>query len=291
MKQIQEGLKTFFEKLELNHAKGELFISSGLEELDYYSGGFSKGNLHIIASCPSGGKTSFIISSISNILKNSKRKVGLISIESSDYDILLKLFSDFSEIELNKLKLGKFRAEQGAKMSRMIHQISKSPLFLNSTSINTIMDVKKAILELYDKEKIDIIFIDCIQLINIDKNNIPSASNREQEVSFIARELKLLARELDIAIVATSQINRAYESRVDKRPILSDLRDSGTLEYIADIVLLLYRPELFGIVYDPEGQSTQNIVFIYCHKNRFGPFFEFKARFIPEHSRFLNLQT
>ena len=187
------------------------------------------------------------------------------------------------------MRTGKFRAEDGAKISRTVHKLSKAPIYIDDTPGISILELRAKARRLKNEKNIGLIIIDYLQLVNPSFN----MESREREISTISRSLKALAKELNIPVIALSQLNRQVEARTDKRPMLSDLRESGSIEQDADVVLFLYRPEVYGITQvsggDMNGESTEGFAEVIIGKQRNGPIGEARMKFIKDYARFENL--
>ena len=227
-------------------------------------GGWQKSNLSIVAGRPNMGKSAFFSQEIISIAKQNY-SVGIFSLDMSNKKIVINLISNITRIPSNSI-IKKELDELGYRiLSDEIKKLEQMNIYVDDTPSISIENLMKKAKIMKLEYNIDILFIDNLQLICYNK-----ASNREQEVSFIVRSLKSLAKELDIPIVVLSQLSRNLEQRIDKRPILSDLKDSGTIEEVADEVLFLYRPEHYGkenwgVEYSLE--STKNQVEIIVAKN------------------------
>ena len=214
-------------------------VTSGFYELDSLTQGFQKSDLIILAGRPSMGKTALSLNIASNLIKNSKLPVLFFSLEMSKEQIMYRLLSMETNINQMRLKSGKLYQNDWIKLSKMIKIISKFPLFIDDTFNLSIQDIKSKIKTiLFEQNKLGLVIIDYIQLM---QNTKSKNENRVQELSQITRSLKTIAREFNIPIIGLSQLSRNVENRMDKKPILSDLRESGSIEQDADLVLMLYK--------------------------------------------------
>ena len=260
-------------------------LASGLYDLDVITQGFQKSDLIIIAGRPSMGKTAFGLNIAANILKNSKLPVLFFSLEMSKEQIMYRLLA--MELGLNQMKLksGRLSQNEWIKLSKIIKIFSKLPFFIDDTfnlSVETIRSKIKTLL--FEQNEIGLIIVDYIQLM---QHSNSKTENRVKELSQITRSLKTLAREFNIPIIALSQLSRNVENRIDKRPILSDLRDSGSIEQDADLVILLYRSDYYNSISSAESKSQILELIIAKHRN--GPTGLVKARFEEKTTTFLNL--
>ena len=220
-------------------------LSSGFYDLDLLTQGFQKSDLIIIAGRPSIGKTALGLNIALNILRESKLPVLFFSLEMSKEQIMYRLLSIETNISQTRLKSGKLYQDDWLKLNKIIKIMSKIPFFVDDTSNLSIQDIQSKIKTiLFEQGQIDLVIIDYLQLMQNQKSKI---ENRVQELSVITRALKNLARQFNIPIIALSQLSRNVENRVDKKPILSDLRESGSIEQDADLVLMLYKNKEFHI--------------------------------------------
>lgn len=258
---------------------------TGFEDLDNVTGGFQKGNLIILAARPAMGKTALAISLAQNAAVDYDKNVVFFSLEMSGEELMKRQFSLISEIPLsdfsnnNKIDFGQLNS-------------SISPLentFKMFDKCFSLYDIKAQCRRENNIKKLDAIYIDYLQLI---KHQVGNGRSKENEVSEISRELKLLAKELEVPIICLSQLSRAVESRGgDKIPMLSDLRDSGSIEQDADIVTFLYRPEYYGILTDEGGESTAGVALLIIAKNRSGATQPVKLRWFAELTKFKDWNT
>jgi len=290
-KPMEKAVKEALELIEAIHSKNisTFSVPSGFYELDELLGGFQKSDLIIVAARPSMGKTAFAMSAARNAAIDHNIPIGIFSLEMSTIQLATRLISAEAKINAHNVRTGKFRAEDGAKISRTVYKLSKAPIYIDDTPAISILELRAKARRLKNEKNIGMIIVDYLQLIN------PSTAmeSREREISTISRSLKSLAKELNIPVIALSQLNRAVEQRSDKKPMLSDLRESGSIEQDADVVLFLYRPEVYGITNFPSGdmagESTEGIAEVIIGKQRNGPIGEVKLKFIKEYARFENL--
>jgi replicative DNA helicase len=259
-------------------------VTSGFYDLDSLTQGFQKSDLIIIAGRPSMGKTALSLNIASNLIKSSKLPVLFFSLEMSKEQIMYRLLSMETNINQIRLKSGQLYQNDWIKLNKMIKIISKFPLFIDDTFNLSIQDIRSKIKTiLFEQNQLGLVIIDYIQLM---QNSKLKTENRVQELSQITRSLKTIAREFDIPIIGLSQLSRNVENRVDKKPILSDLRESGSIEQDADLVLMLYRNS-------SENQSqldsqTSQLIELIIAKQRNGPTGTVKLKFNEEQTKFYN---
>lgn len=259
-------------------------LTSGFYDLDSLTQGFQKSDLIIIAGRPSMGKTALSLNIASNVIKNSKLPVLFFSLEMSKEQIMYRLLAMESNINQVRLKNGKLYQNDWIKLNKMIKIISKFPLFIDDTFNLSVQDIRSKIKTiLFEQNELGLVIIDYIQLMQNPKLKI---ENRVQELSQITRSLKTIAREFNIPIIGLSQLSRSVENRVDKKPILSDLRESGSIEQDADLVLMLYKNNSNNYS-GSSGQTGQSIELIIA-KQRNGPTGTVKLQFNEEQTKFYN---
>ena len=254
-------------------------ISSGFYDLDSMTQGFQKSDLIIIAGRPSMGKTAFSLNIAVNIVKKQKLPVLFFSLEMSKQQLIYRLLSNETKISNIRLRSGNIRKKDWLELSNTIKTFSCLPLFIDDSATLSITEIRLKIKKLlFEETKIGLIVIDYLQLM---QNSNFSSNNRVQELSQITRSLKNIAREFNVPIIALSQLSRNVETRLNKRPILSDLRESGSIEQDADLVLMLYRDNY----YNPNISQT-NLTELILAKHRNGPVGTIKLKFDPICTRF-----
>lgn len=261
-------------------------IPSGFTDLDKLTSGWQSQDLIIIAGRPAMGKTAFSLSMMYNISRVHKIPSALFSLEMGDSQLVKRLLSTTSSVEGHKIKTGRLDAEEWKRIDAGVGRLLEAPIYIDDTPGLSIYDLRSKARKLVKDHGVKIIMVDYLQLMKADKRN------RQEEIALISRSLKTLAKELNIPIVALSQLNRGVEDRdgIDgKRPQLSDLRESGAIEQDADIVGFLYRPEYYGFTQDENGQSLKGIVEIVIGKHRNGTTDDVRLRFRGEFTRFENL--
>lgn len=228
-------------------------IPSGLYKLDDMTCGWQKSDLVIIAGRPAMGKTAFALSVAKNIAVDRKRPMAFFSLEMSDVQLANRLMSNTCEIEGKKLLSGQLDKEDWVRLDKNLQALTDAPLFVDDTEGLSVMELRTKARRLHKEHHIELIMIDYLQLMTASGMRYNS---RQEEVSLISRSLKGLAKELNIPVLALSQLNRGVESREGvegKRPHLSDLRESGAIEQDADMVIFLHRPEYYGLLHSDDG--------------------------------------
>ena len=265
-------------------------IASGFYDLDSLTQGFQKSDLIIIAGRPSMGKTALGLNIASNIIKSSKLPVLFFSLEMSKEQIMYRLLAMETNLNQMKLKTGKLSKNDWLKLNKIIKILAKFPLFIDDTFDLSIQDIRSKIKTIiFEQNQIGLIIIDYIQLM---QNSKLKNANRVQELSQITRSLKTIAREFNVPIIGLSQLSRNVENRIDKKPILSDLRESGSIEQDADLVLMLYQNKLQTPTQNNNSENIRNnnIVEIIIAKHRNGPIGNVKLKFDEQHTKFYNLE-
>ena len=270
-------------------------IPSGFTELDKITSGWQKSDLVIIAARPAMGKTAFVLSMAKNIAVDFNIPVAIFSLEMSNVQLVNRLIMNVCEIEGNKIRNGRLSKAEWDKLDNTIGVLQNAPIYVDDTPGLSVFELQSKARKLVKEHKIQLIIIDYLQLMNA---NGMSFGSREQEVSIISRNLKGLAKELDIPIIALSQLSRAVEKRdssnsnVDgKKPLLSDLRESGAIEQDADMVCFIHRPEYYKLYDDGNGKDLRGLGQIIVAKHRNGATDEIWLRFIGKYTRFQNEDT
>ena len=259
-------------------------LSSGFYDLDSFTQGFQKSDLIIIAGRPSMGKTALALNIGLNILKYSNNPVLFFSLEMSKEQLIYRLLTNETNISSLKLKTGNLYKDDWVKLNQTIKILASAPLFIDDTPNLSIHDIKVKIKKIiFEQNYPGIIIIDYLQLMQISTNQ---TINRTQEISQITRSLKNLAREFNVPIIVLSQLSRNVETRINKRPILSDLRESGSIEQDADLVLMLYRESYYNLI--KENTNDINLVELIIAKQRNGPVGTIELQFDSKRTKFLN---
>ncbi len=267
-------------------ADGLSGVPSGFTELDRMTSGWQASDLLIIAARPAMGKTAFVLSMARNIAVDHKRPVAIFSLEMSSVQLVNRLISSETELSSEKIKNGNLQAYEWAQLETKIRNLEEAPLFIDDTPALSIFEFRAKLRRLVMQFKIELAIIDYLQLMTAG-----TTASREQEVSTISRSLKAIAKELNIPIIALSQLNRSVEMRAgDKRPQLSDLRESGAIEQDADMVMFIHRPEYFGITEDTLGNSLIGLAEIIVAKHRNGGTGDVRLRFKKEFTRFMDIE-
>ena len=236
-------------------------ISSGYPVVDMLLGGYRRGNLVILAGRPGMGKTSLALNQAHIQSTRHKKRVGIFSMEMSGEEIITKILAAETGIAVTKIRASAFGEAEWYKIAKARRNISKFPMYIDETGGLSIEQLQAKAREMVNVHGVDIIYIDYLQLMGATSK----AGNRTEEVSHISRGLKSLAKELDIPVVALSQLSRAVEQRPDKRPVLSDLRESGGIEQDADSVMFVYRPGVYQNIDTTSGETE-----LILSKNRHG---------------------
>ena len=263
-------------------------LSSGFYDLDSITQGFQKSDLIIIAGRPSMGKTALSLNISSNIIKNSNLPVLFFSLEMSKEQLTYRLLTNETDITNLRLKTGNLYKDDWIKLNSTIKKLSALPFFIDDTPNPSIQDIKSKIKKiLFEQNQIGLVIIDYLQLM---QNTKFKTDNRTQELSQITRSLKNIAREFNVPIIALSQLSRNVENRVNKRPILSDLRESGSIEQDADLVLMLYRDSYYNFSDLGEDLTTITNVELIIAKQRNGPVGTIDLNFDSSRTKFLNVE-
>ncbi|MEI7905835.1 MAG: replicative DNA helicase, partial [Bacteroidota bacterium] len=283
---MKEAVFTTMEMLESIHGKhsGVTGVPSGFTALDSMTGGFQNSDMIIVAARPSMGKTAFVLSLARNAAIDHGKSIGFFSLEMSSQQLVLRLICAEARVDAQSVRTGRLPEEQWRNLSTRIGKLYNAKIFIDDTPALSILELRAKARRLKAEHDISMIIIDYLQLMAGPKN----AQSREQEISQISRSLKALAKEINIPVVALSQLNRAVETASDKRPMLSNLRESGAIEQDADVVLFIHRPEKFGLTRD-DGSSAEGIAEIIIGKQRNGPTGEIELAFINQYARFENL--
>jgi replicative DNA helicase len=265
-----------------NRKSGSLIgVTSGFYDLDNLLSGFQKNDLIILAGRPSMGKTALALNFARNCAIESDKKVGFFSLEMSSQQLVERLMTSEAKIDSHLVRTGKLPKHDWKKLSDAASSLSESPVYIDDSADLNILELRAKARQLKAEKDIDIIFVDYIQLLNAPNKS----ESRQQEISYISRSLKALAKELNIPVVALSQLSRAVESRTDHRPIMSDLRESGAIEQDADVVLFVYRKFVYSKNEEDDGLGE-----IIVAKHRNGPTGLVKVSFMDKYARFMNLE-
>jgi replicative DNA helicase len=264
---------------------GHSSVPSGFPTLDRVTGGWHNTELIIIAARPGMGKTAFVVSSLRNAAIDFKLPVALFSLEMSSQQVMLRLISAEAEIDSQKLRKGELETEDWQALHSRLNALATAPIYIDDTPALSVLELRTKARRLKAFHNIKLLIVDYLQLMTAGNGKI--GMNREQEIAAISRSLKTIAKELNIPVIALSQLSRSVETRGgDKRPQLSDLRESGSIEQDADVVMFLYRPEYYQITETETGESTQGMAEVIIAKNRSGSVDNVNLRFIGKYTRF-----
>ena len=262
-------------------------VSSGFYELDSFTQGFQKSDLIVIAGRPSMGKTSLSLNIGLNVIKNTKLPVLFFNFEMSKEQLLYRLITNETNIPSNRLKTGSLYKQDWIILKNVIEDLSKLPLFIDDSPNPSLQDIRSQIKKIIlEQNRLGLIVIDYLQLMQHSRLKF---ENRVQEISQITRFLKTLAREFNIPIIILSQLSRNVEIRTNKRPILSDLRESGSIEQDADLVMMLYKEDYYNSSFDQKYDN--NLVELIIAKQRNGPVGTIKLEFDNKCTKFLNYNS
>ncbi len=275
-------LHSTFERIdELHREKGKLRgVPTGYIDLDNLLGGFQKSDLIILAARPSMGKTSLALDIMRQVAVNQKQGVGIFSLEMSKDQLVDRLLSSQSDVNLWKIRTGHLKDDDFEKIGEAMGVLSEAPIYIDDSAGSNIMEIRTKARRLQSEHDVGLIVVDYLQLMEGR-----SQENRVQEVSEISRSLKILARELNVPVLALSQLSRGVENRPDKVPQLSDLRESGSIEQDADVVMFIYREDM----YKGKDSRRPNIAEIHIKKHRNGPTGQVDLFFDADKTSFKNL--
>ena len=281
---VAEMLKEVFDNLDRLYQQGgdRTGITSGFRDLDQFTAGFQPGSLNIFAARPGMGKTSLALSMAEAAARIDQKPIAFFSLEMTNDELVQRLLASTGQLDSQKLKRGSIQPDEWAILSEAMSRLSKLPLYLDDSSSTTVTEIRSRARRLKaSSNDLGAIFIDYLQLIRpaqASKN-----ANRNEDVSEICRQLKATAKDLQVPIIALAQLNRAVEARNDKRPMLSDIRDSGSIEQEADVVAFIYREHY----YSPEKEENPGLTELNIAKNRSGRTGTIKLMFQPEFTKFV----
>lgn len=280
---IKDVLVQTYDNIELLHArKGDITgVPTGFRDLDRITAGFQRNDLIIVAARPSVGKTAFALNVAQNVATKTEENVAIFSLEMGAEQLVMRMLCAEGNIDAQVLRTGALTAEDWRKLTMAMGSLSNAGIFIDDTPGIRINEIRSKCRRLKQEYGLGMILIDYLQLIQGSGNG---KENRQQEVSEISRSLKALARELQVPVIALSQLSRGVEQRQDKRPMMSDLRESGSIEQDADIVSFLYREDY----YDKETEN-QNMIEIIIAKQRNGPTGTVTLAFVKEFNKFVNV--
>lgn len=286
--QIDPVLNLALEQIQTaaNTTTGLSGLKTGYDDLDRMTSGWQNSDLIIIAARPAMGKTAFVLSMAKNMAIDYNIPVAIFTLEMANVQLVKRLISNVANLEGEKIKSGQLTEEEWDRLNTRIAGIYSAPMYLDETPGLSITELRTKARRLVREHGVKLIMIDYLQLMNATGLKLGS---REQEVSTISRSLKALAKELNIPIIALSQLNRSTETREDKRPVLSDLRESGAIEQDADIVCFIHRPEYYTkSSEDANGNDIRGLAELIVAKHRSGAVGDVKLRFVSRYARFEN---
>jgi len=271
-------------KLSDRDSSGLSGLPTGYIELDMLLGGLQNSDLIIIAARPSMGKTAFALSVARNIAVEYKHPIAFFSLEMSAIQLVIRLISAEAKVNQQKIRTGQISSDDNTKIVCGLGKLASAPIFIDDTPGMTLMEFRAKARRLKSEQNVQLIFVDYLQLLHA-----PKAESREREISIISQSMKNIAKELNIPIVALAQLNRSVEGRADKRPMLSDLRESGSIEQDADVVMFINRPEQYKQEKYDDGSPTEGTAEIIIGKQRNGPVGTKRLVFIKDFARFEDL--
>ncbi len=269
------------------HKDGLTGVPSGFTALDRMTSGWQNSDLVIIAARPGMGKSAFVVSAMRNAAVDFKRPVAIFSLEMASVQLVNRMISAEAELEGDKIRKGQLAEFEWQQLVHKTNRLSAAPIFIDDTPALSILELRAKCRRLKAEHGIQLIIVDYLQLMRGDVGG-----NREQEIASISRALKGIAKELSVPVLALSQLSRGVETRGgDKRPQLSDLRESGSIEQDADMVIFLYRPEYYKITVDEEGMPTQGMGEVIIAKHRNGSTGTAKLKFIGKFTKFADFDS
>ena len=273
-----------------NHKDGLTGVPSGFTALDRVTSGWQKSDLVIIAARPGMGKTAFIVTALRNAAVDHGKSAAIFSLEMSSVQLVNRLISAEAELEGEKIKKGNLADHEWEQLVHKTNRLTNAPIFIDDTPALSILELRAKCRRLKAQHDIQLIVIDYLQLMSGDTSK--GGGNREQEIASISRALKGIAKELEVPVIALSQLSRAVEVRGgNKRPQLSDLRESGSIEQDADMVMFLYRPEYYGLTEDDDGLPTTGMGEVIIAKHRNGSLETVQLKFIGKFTKFTDLDA
>src|SRR5438309_7406709 len=280
---IETLLKESFERITALYEAGADVTGtpSGFRDLDRITSGFQPGNLVIVAARPSMGKSALVLCMAANLAVRHNVPVALFTLEMSKAEVTQRLMCSEAKVESQRLRNGKLAPDDWPRLTAACDKLAKAPIYVDDSGSINMMEIRSKSRRLKSRHPdLGLVVVDYLQLMSSGA----SVENRVQEVSQISRQLKVLARDLDVPIVALSQLSRAVEQRTDKRPILSDLRESGSIEQDADLVAFIYRDEYYN-----EESDQQGLAEVILSKHRNGPTDSLKLSFLKRYAKFADL--
>ena len=290
---MSDVLKETLHRLESihGHEGGVTGVRSGFHKIDNMTSGFQPSDLIVVAARPSMGKTAFVLRLARNTALDPKDKKGVVifSLEMSASQLAQRLLTAEARIDAQAARTGRLHDNDWPDLARAAGRLSQAPIFIDDSPGLGVLEVRAKSRRLKAEHDIGLIIVDYLQLMHGSGDN---RQNREQEIAQISRSLKGLAKELDVPVIAVSQLSRAVETRGgDRRPMLSDLRESGSIEQDADVVMFIYRAERYGIMVDDNGNSTEGLAEVIVGKQRNGPIGTVKLAWLDQYATFENLTS
>lgn len=280
-KGMKELLKTTVERIDELFERGETItgIATGFDQFDENTSGLQKGDFVIVAGRPSMGKTSLAMNIAEYAVIQKQETVAIFSMEMPSHQLTMRMLSSIGRINQQNIRTGKLTDEDWPRLTSAVSMLSESKLFIDDSAALTPTEIRARARRLKREHGLSLIVIDYLQLMQVTG----SGENRTNDVSEISRSLKALAKELEVPVIALSQLNRSLESRPDKRPQMSDLRESGAIEQDADLIVFIYRDEVYNE--DSPDKGTAEII---VAKQRNGPIFKTRLTFLGQYTRFEN---
>ncbi|MBN1238191.1 MAG: replicative DNA helicase [Gammaproteobacteria bacterium] len=265
----------------LSHTEGEITgVSSGFGDMDKMTAGLQRGDLIIIAGRPSMGKTTFAMNIAENAAIGAQVPAAIFSMEMSAEQLSFRMIGSIGRVNQSHLRTGRLNDEDWSRIDSAVSMMSEAPIYIDDSAGLTPTEVRARARRLKREHGLGLVVVDYLQLMQVSG----TSENRATEISEISRSLKALAKELDVPVIALSQLNRSVEQRADKKPVMSDLRESGAIEQDADLIIFIYREE----VYEPDT-PRKGVADIIVAKQRNGPVGEFHLTFLGEFTKFENL--
>lgn len=284
LRRIQDVLSEYYDRVDqFSHRDPDSYgVPTGFTDLDRLLGGLQPSDLLIVAGRPGMGKTAFMLTAAKNAALKHKKHVAIFSLEMSSEQLVQRLISQETKIDAQRLRTGKLEGDDWALFAHAVEVLSDTMIFLDDTPALTPLQLRTKCRRLHAEYNLDLVLVDYLQLMTSGERN----ENRVQEVSYISRNLKVLARELNVPVLAAAQLSRAVEQRADKEPQLSDLRESGSLEQDADIVMFINRPEMYE-----KDTILKNVAQVKVAKHRNGPVGQVELIFLSNIAKFENAAT
>jgi len=279
---LKEIIKSSLDVVDALHKKGVSLtgVPTGFQDLDELTAGLQPSDLVVIAGRPSMGKTSLALGIAQNAAIKFKHPIGVFSLEMSKEQLVLRMLSSEAAVDSHRLRIGKLEKEEWWRLAEAAGKLEQAPIFIDDSGALTVQQMRGKARRLKAEKGLDLLVVDYLQLVQ----GRSDAESRQQEISDISRSLKALAKELQVPVVALSQLSRAVEARVDKRPVLADLRESGAIEQDADVVIFIYRDEVYNSDTDEKGMAH-----IMVKKHRNGPTGDVKLTFLDKFAKFGDL--